>query len=112
MDTSDTPLIQVSVAGTTIMLKENEAALVAYSSDCALWGITVELNIGYLIHTAQVIKRPSGNNIVCAAIFPRVQLNKDVEDRCKISYWTRTNPRAEKRITLTRGNIAEVELSK
>jgi hypothetical protein len=64
----DSELLEIEVAGTTITVGRNEAALVVYAN-CQYCG--TEVRVSSL--SAYIVERKVGDQSVCAAIFPRLQ---------------------------------------
>jgi hypothetical protein len=112
---SDEAILQVQVAGKTIMLKENEAALVVYAN-CEYRGKTVIAKSSMISFRAEVkiIERAVGNTSICAGIFPRIPMNEKVQAPIHLeisSYYSDTRDR----ITATdifADNVAEIDLKK
>jgi hypothetical protein len=77
-------ILQMQVAGTTIMLKESEAALVIYVDDVhRKKEATIETSLDRYRASARFIEHQAGNRFVCA-IFPRIPMKGRDSNTC---YW-------------------------
>jgi hypothetical protein len=109
--------LQIEVAGVTFTMKEHEAALVIYA-DAKRRGVEVDLrDKDYRTRLqARFVERKAGGETMCAAIFPRIDLQGETSKTLKVHIatpydtTTKTGFTFLDWVTLFAGNVTELDL--
>ena len=114
--------LQIQVAGTTISMKESEAALVIYAASRHEGKqVSMHLQNGNYFTDGRFIERAVGTTSICAVIFPRIPMKDRQEDTCWytipywrdsdfISYGVNEGRAIHGNVVIYAGNVAEVDI--